>query len=578
MIDFASRELGVAQGATPPMPPVRQDRRSLGARSESERGAAVIDALVDEAMRADRAGQRELARRRYESALYLLQSRAQGAEASMILRRVGRLYLDDGDVTAGIDCAAAALAVGEALDDPAAIANATNVMAIAYWQRGLLDDAERLYREAERLAEVAGDARLVAIVEQNLGVIANMRSDVPRALRHYRASLSGYRELGLDQYVGNLLNDIGLAYAALGRWEDAERTYQEAGALSRACGDVSTALMIDVNRAEMRIARGDYAQAQLVCEEVLQQARPLNDTRVLAEAYKHHGVIARELGRPDEADEFLRISFEGAMAREDLLLAAETAREQAELYSMLRRNRETLQALNTSHRLFGRARADRDLADVRRRIHRLERRFLDIVRQWAQSIESKDRYTLGHCERVADYACALARDAGFDEQSLFWLRIGALLHDVGKIVVPSDILNKTAALTPAERAIMERHAVAGADMLQDIDFPWDVLPMIRHHHERWDGAGYPDGLRGEAIPLSARILCVADVYDALTTTRPYRPAFSRDDALRVMREDAGRVFDPTVLARLDQVALRCLMPAPLSPPFSDLPLPEGTWR
>jgi putative nucleotidyltransferase with HDIG domain len=221
---------------------------------------------------------------------------------------------------------------------------------------------------------------------------------------------------------------------------------------------------------------------------------------------------------------------------------------------MMHRNREALQALNTSHRLFFRMRAHRHLADVRGRIQRLERRFLDMVKQWGNSIESKDRYTHGHCTRVADYACALARELGFDEATLFWFRIGALLHDVGKVVVPSDILNKKASLTTEERQIMEGHAAAGADLLKDLEFPWDVLPMVRHHHERWDGDGYPSRLRGPEIPLSARILCVADVYDALTTHRPYRPARSVDDAIAIMSEDSGRVFDPEILTRFFTLA------------------------
>src|SRR5205814_1170188 len=165
-------------------------------RAGRGRHATAVGTLLDEAHRAERAGQRELARRRYESALYLLRSDTDAEEASMILRRIGRLYL---------------------------------------------------------------------------------------------ASLAGYRTLGLDHCVANLLNDIGLAYADLGRWDDAESTYREALSLCELCSDASTALMVDVNRAATRIARGDYVDAQVVCERVLQEARPLNDIRVLSEVYKHCG-------------------------------------------------------------------------------------------------------------------------------------------------------------------------------------------------------------------------------------------------------------------------------------------------
>jgi len=244
------------------------------------------------------------------------------------------------------------------------------------------------------------------------------------------------------------------------------------------------------------------------------------------------------------AERHLGDAFTSATGREDLLLAAEVAREQAELFSVMRRERETLQALNTSHRLFNKLRAQRDLADISRRMRNLEQRFYDIVSAWARSIEAKDPYTLGHCERVADYACAILRALDPDPSTLFWFRIGALLHDVGKINVPIAVLNKPGKFTPEERALMESHPVAGVELLKDVEFPWDVLPMVRSHHERWDGRGYPDRLTAEQIPLNARILSLADVFDALTTDRPYRPAFTPEDALRMMREDAGRAFDP----------------------------------
>ena len=127
--------------------------------------------------------------------------------------------------------------------------------------------------------------------------------------------------------------------------------------------------------------------------------------------------------------------------------------------------------------------------------------FLSIVSMWGQSIESADHYTQGHCERVADRACALASAVGFDGGTLLWFRMGALLHDVGKIVVPPEILNKPGPLTPEERAVMERHPEAGVELIDDLEFPWDVRPMVRHHHEAWDGSGYPAHLAGEEIPF-----------------------------------------------------------------------------
>ena len=511
--------------------------------------SAIVAALMDEAHRAAASGRRALARQRYESALYLLRDHADSAIASMILRRVGRTYIDDGDVAAGMDCLTAALAIAEASDNASEIAHTMNVMAISNLQRGHVEQAEPLYAEAERVARIAGDEKLLAMIEQNMAVIASMRGDVTTALRHHQASLERYRALGLQEELARQLSNIGLACYGVGRYEEAGTYYGEAHEIARACGDTWTRLMVEVNQVALLIAQWDFTAARVVCDRILLEAGAIQETRLLAETYKHCGVIARETGSLTEADGYLRMAYEQAITREDLLLAAETAREQAELFLELGRNRETLQALSTSHRLFTQLRAQRDLTDIALRLRRLEHRFHDLVQKWAQGIESKDAYTLGHCERVADLACAIADDMAFDETTMFWFRVGALLHDVGKIVVPPEILNKSGQLTPEERRIMERHPEAGVELLRDVEFPWDVIPMIRGHHERWDGHGYPDRLAGEAIPLSARILCVADVYDALTTDRPYRKAFESADALKLMEADSGRAFDPEILER-----------------------------
>src|SRR5262249_42627523 len=151
----------------------------------------------------------------------------------------------------------------------------------------------------------------------------------------------------------------------------------------------------------------------------------------------------------------------------------------------LHEHRETLQALNRAHRLFSRLQARRDLAEGAGQLAGLEPMFLNIVALWGESIEAADHYTRGPCEPVAPYACGPAAAAGLDRDVLLWFRMGALLHDVGKIVVPPDILNKPGALTPEERKVIERHPDAGVELIGDIEFPWDICPMVRHHHEAW---------------------------------------------------------------------------------------------
>ena len=234
-----------------------------------------------------------------------------------------------------------------------------------------------------------------------------------------------------------------------------------------------------------------------------------------------------------------------SLDRADRLRAA----DDTALFELLNRNAQSLKAFSRSRSLLGSLWSPGKVDDSATHAGRLEDRFYSAVARWTHTIESKDAYTGGHCERVACYASALARDVGFGERTVFWFRIGALLHDVGKVVVPSEILNKPGRLTDEERMVMERHAAAGAELLSNIEFPWDILPMIRGHHERWDGRGYPDRLAGEAIPLSARIICVADVFDALTTDRPYRRGYSRERALEIMASDREAAFDPAVFDR-----------------------------
>jgi len=164
------------------------------------------------------------------------------------------------------------------------------------------------------------------------------------------------------------------------------------------------------------------------------------------------------------------------------------------------------------------------------------------------SVEARDPYTEGHCERLARYASDLGAHLGLPEESLVALRRGGYLHDLGKIAVPDEILKKGANLTPQEWDIMKRHPVTGEAICKPLKSLRLVLPIIRHHHEHWNGTGYPDGLKGREIPLLPRILQVVDVYDALRTHRPYKPALSHDQAARTMAEEAAAgLWDPQLV-------------------------------
>jgi ribonuclease P protein subunit RPR2 len=183
----------------------------------------------------------------------------------------------------------------------------------------------------------------------------------------------------------------------------------------------------------------------------------------------------------------------------------------------------------------------------RERRHELRRSYMATVRALCNAVEARDAYTGKHAERVAAYGMEIARTLGASFADDPEVEFGFLLHDVGKVAVPDAILWKPEPLTTAERALMERHPVVGWEILREIDFLGEAKLVVRHHHERWDGTGYPDGLQGEAIPLAARVFAVADVLDALTTVRPYRQPSKTDEGRRMIRAAASSHFDPSVV-------------------------------
>ena len=178
----------------------------------------------------------------------------------------------------------------------------------------------------------------------------------------------------------------------------------------------------------------------------------------------------------------------------------------------------------------------------------MNRVYVATIEALAQTIDAKDQVTHDHIRRVQDNSVRLANALGVtDEAEIQALKAASLLHDVGKISVPEHILNKPGRLTAPELEIMRRHAPVGADILSVIGFPYPVVPIVRHHHENWDGTGYPDGLAGNAIPIGARILMVVDCFDALTSDRPYRPRFEQSAALQVLIDRRGTMYDPRVV-------------------------------
>jgi len=196
--------------------------------------------------------------------------------------------------------------------------------------------------------------------------------------------------------------------------------------------------------------------------------------------------------------------------------------------------------------------------DLRKSHRQMQRSVLQSLLGLANALEAKDEYTRGHSERVAGLAQRLALAAGLGIAEAKTIAEAGLLHDLGKMGVPEHILRKQGPLTDEEWIAMRRHPLTGAQIVAPLEFFADAALIVRHHHERHDGSGYPDGLKGDGIPVGSRIVAIADVYDALTSERPYRRKLARAEAVQIMRDDAGLTLEP----RLTELFLDLVIDAP----------------
>jgi putative nucleotidyltransferase with HDIG domain len=184
---------------------------------------------------------------------------------------------------------------------------------------------------------------------------------------------------------------------------------------------------------------------------------------------------------------------------------------------------------------------------------RMRKVYLDTIRALAAAIDAKDPYTKGHSERVAETSVGLAQELDLSDKEIENIEYTALLHDIGKIGISDNILGKNSSLTDKEFDKIKEHPVMGAKIVEPVDFLKNSYEAIYHHHEKYNGKGYPDGLKEEDIPLSARIIAVADAYDAMGSDRPYRKKLSKDKILRELKDQAGKQFDPGIVKALISV-------------------------
>jgi len=504
-----------------------------GAQAHSGAGLRAADLLRD-ARDHERAGSVADAVQSYGAAIAEAERANEPAVLGEALRRLAVVRHHRDETEAARRLCQRSYEVATAMKNDVLAAEALNTLGGLALESGELVEAGAAFRNALVLGGHSRELR--ARAEQNLGILANIHGDLVQAGAHYTRSLEAYRAASDEHGCAIAYHNLGMASRYRGLWDDAEGYFAHSLAIAQASGDVRLQGLCLVNRAEVHVARQRYDEALRDAEAALAMFDQRGMRALKVESYRVIGMVYRETGRPALAEARLRAAMELAMQTGTVLGEAEATRELALTCQTMGRNQEALTLLNAAHRLFRRLDARVDLVHVAGKVAELVTTYLAVARQWSESIESSDRYTFGHSARVATYACAVARALGLDDVQEMTIRTGAYLHDVGKVKVPHEILNKPGRLTSDELEIVRRHPEWGIELVANIDFPWDIKPIIRWHHEKYDGTGYPDRLRGDEIPLSAQIVCVVDVYDALRSARSYRRALSHEGALRRMNE------------------------------------------
>ncbi len=500
----------------------------------SKGGKVTVPAILDAAETLERAGSMDLAAEKYLEAIELARKCAHLSAVVRSLRRLAIVRHLQGDEPKARELCEKSFREAKDSGDDVLAAEALNTLGVIDFDAGNIETARQTYAEALKLG--GADRALRARIEQNLGVLSNMQGDLDTASGHYLRSLDAFQSISDSRGCGLVYHNLGMVYADREKWQEAESFFENSREIAETLGDEHLEALCSLNQAEVNHACGSYETALSRAQWALRSFERMGANIHKADSYRVIGMVYRDTARHVLAEARLTAARELSVESGSALSEADACRELALLYQAMGRNQDALRLLNAAYRLYSSLDARLDLVDVGGKREKLEDTYLAVVREWGQSIESSDSYTYGHCGRVAEYAVAVARQLGLDTAELTTIELGAYLHDVGKIKVPHEVLNKPGKLTNEEFEIIKKHPEWGVELLDGIEFPWDIKPIILYHHERYDGTGYPHRLKGDEIPLAAQILCVADVWDALTTTRSYRGAMPQSDALARMAE------------------------------------------
>jgi putative nucleotidyltransferase with HDIG domain len=429
---------------------------------------------------------------------------------------------------------------------------------------GRSDDAVDLYDRALKEARRKGDERAEADFLRKVGEIKRKRGDAVAALRLFRSSQYLFQKIGDQKSLSYLYNHIGMGYRDRRLWKEARKYFEKSYQKSRELDDLELMGIASLNLAMVEIRLNQLEKAEDYCERAYSIFENLDDKPAIAESYICFGMIHRQKKEHRRSERYFKKCVELNREIDNTFGLAEAYRELALLYQDQGNSKLVFQYLGDSLETFRELQASCCADDIDEKIRELEEIYIRIAREMGEEAESSDTYTFGHSRRVAHYAALLADEAGLSDPDKNAIRVAAYLHDLGKVKIPREILKKPKKFTPVEYLTIMKHPAWSVELLESIEFPWDVKPLILHHQERFDGKGYPEGLAGEDIPLSVRIISIADFFDTMTTDRPYRKALNVDETLSIMDREKGKILDPELLEIFEPM-IRKHFPMEISP-------------
>lgn len=487
----------------------------------------------------------------YEKLLQYCQEKEALPKRAEIFLEMGQLLAKQGEYDRALGHVHRASSAYRRLNDPTGICKSLRNLGVIYIELGEFEDAEIAYGEAIEIAQNNQNHILYGDLNNNLGTIKNMKGDWQGALQCYNISKEVYENQGEVRKSAYTLNNIGITLLEREQYDTALSSFVDALKVADSIKDAPLSLILNINLTDLYLKKGQVLEAATCCHNAFSYLSSeglrngqLAETKKLAGRIslleKDFETAARDFDEALDICEELGLQF----------LEAEILSEKGNLYLHIGHHMEALQTLEKSFRQFSQMDATGQVEKTEKLIASIEELYLKIFESMAYKVDQKDHYTKGHSDRVANLALEIARELRLPDSEIKAIVGGALLHDLGKLEIPDEILKKPGRLTKEEYDIVKNHPDLGVSHLSGMNFPWDIIPMIRYHHEQFDGGGYPTGMSGEMIPLGARVICVADVFDALTSERPYRAAFSSEKALHVMKDEMEKAFDPVMLDML----------------------------